>query len=182
MEFRNTTHLDTARLESMCRQSIAVWPHDGIRTAIRYSRGSDFSGTCFYRDSRIYVNLGRNNAYPYSIRTNAAPARTDGFRWWRDIYTVDARDGYELVLFVFLHEFYHWLIRQARRNVRQKEGRCDRFAVRTLVDHYGAVVRDSRGHAVERNAWDFQDLDGFVAPAWQIRRRSLTSVRIAPTM
>ena len=169
MEFRNSTHLDTARLHGMCQQAITHWPQDGLRTAIRYSRGAAFSGTCFYRDGRIYINLGRANRYPFPIQTSVARAQSNRYQWWRELYTVEARDEYQLVLFVFMHEFYHWLVRQARRNVRQKESRCDRFAVRALVDLHGAVVRDSQGRLVPRAAWDFQDLDGFVARARRLR-------------
>jgi len=165
MDFLNSTHLDTERLSAMCHDAIADWPHDGVRAAVRYSRGAAFSGTCFYKEGRIFVNLGRTNAYPYLIRTNLARAQSERNRWWRELYTIDAADPYQLVLFVFMHEFYHWLVRQARRNVRQKEARCDRFAARAMVDMHGSIVRDSTGKPVPRHAWDFQDLDGFVARA-----------------
>ena len=168
MEFRNSTELDTGHLSAMCLHAIADWPHEGVQAAVRYSRGAAFSGTCFYKEGRIFVNLGRSNAYPYLIRTHIARAQSDRRHWWRELYTIDAADPYQLVLFVFMHEFYHWLVRQARRNVRQKESRCDRFAARALVDLHGAVVRDAKGNLVPRTAWDFQDLDGFVARA---RRR-----------
>ena len=69
----------------------------------------------------------------------------------------------------FLHGLYHWLIRKARRNMRQKEAMCDRFAARHLVDRFGATVRDDRGRPVPRSEWDFQDVDGFVAA---VRMRS----------
>ena len=64
-----------------------------------------------------------------------------------------------------MHEFYHLLVKRARRNIRQKESMCDRFAARYLVDGFGAVVRDEGRDLVPRKVWDFQDLDGFVAAA-----------------
>ena len=42
---------------------------------------------------------------------------------------------------------------------------CDRFAARVLTDRYGCPVIDRRGRPVDRAAWDFQDLDRFVAAA-----------------
>src|SRR5262245_34271867 len=145
MLIRNVTQLDTAQLSGMLMDGIAGWPCEGFSVSIRYSRKSDFSGTCYYATSRIFVNLGRQNRYPYRLLTNIARPRSSRTHWWRELYSLEVTDAYQLVLFVFLHEYYHWLVQQARRNVRQKEGRCDRFAARVLVDRYGVVVRDSAG-------------------------------------
>ncbi len=175
MEFRNTTELDSVRLRGMLERAVAGWPHDRVDVRIRYSRGAEFSGSCYYDSGRIHVNLGRRNRYPYRLQTVIARPQSNGRYWWRDLYSVELADAYELVLFVFMHEFYHWLVKLARRNVRQKEGRCDRFATRLLVDDYGAAVRNSKGHLVARDAWDFQDLDGFVEAA----RRCAGRARVA---
>ncbi|RIK67442.1 MAG: hypothetical protein DCC65_06330 [Planctomycetota bacterium] len=174
MIFTNKLELRTDRLLAMIEPHIAGWPHDELDVTVRPSRGAEFSGTCRYVPPRIYVNIGAGNRYPYLITTHIAPARSDRRCWWRELYTVELADAYELTLFIFLHEFYHWLIRKARRNGRQKEGRCDRFATRALVDVYGAVVRDSAGRPVPRAAWDFQDLDGFVAAARQAARQRIS--------
>ncbi|MCB9853958.1 MAG: hypothetical protein H6819_12730 [Phycisphaerales bacterium] len=170
MDFRNTTHVDSAELLSAIRQAIDIWPSEKLIVRVRYSRGAEFSGTCYYASNRIFVNLGRHNKYPYRLLTHIARPRANQTHWWRELYSVEIGSPLQLVLFVFLHEFYHWLVKQARRNVRQKEGRCDRFATRVLVDQYGAQVRDSRGRIVQRDAWDFQDLNGFVAAA--LRKRT----------
>ena len=165
MILKNTTHLDTAALKRMFLRAIDGWPFEGVQVSVRYSRGADFSGTCYYQSDRIYVNLGRDNQYPYRIQTHIARPQSNQTHWWRELYAVDLADAYELVLFIFLHEFYHRLVHRARRNTRQKEARCDRFATRVLVDDYGAAVLDPTGRPVSREAWDFQDLDGFVAAA-----------------
>jgi hypothetical protein len=169
MRFSNKTQLDSQRLEQMFLRAVDAWPHDEIDVSIRYSRGAEFSGTCYYDHARILVNLGRHNRYPYQIHAAIARSQSDRRHWWRELYSIEAADAYQLVLFVCMHEFYHWLVRKARRNVRQKEARCDRFATRALVDGYNAVVRDSRGGLVPRSSWDFQDLDGFVAAAFRSR-------------
>lgn len=172
MILRNRTHLDSSRLLALFRESCGGWPLDGLKVWVRYSRGADFSGACYYATGRIFINLGRANRYPYLLRTHIARARSDARCWWRELYTLELPDAYQLVQFVFLHEFYHWLVRKARRNTRQKEGMCDRFATRALVDRWGTVVRDSAGLPVSRKAWDFQDLDGFVEPARAVRGRA----------
>jgi len=169
MDLINRTLLDSARLNEMLTQAAGTWPHDGLVVTVRYSRGAEFSGTCYYQTGRIFINVGRHNRYPYAIRTAVARPQSNARHWWRELYTITAADAYQLALFVFLHEFYHWLVKKARRNVRQKEARCDRFAARVLVDQCGAVVRDPQGRVVPRSAWDFQDLDGFVAAAMRAR-------------
>lgn len=167
MDFQNTTSLDTDKLRDMIARATVDWPTHDLHVCVRYSRGAEFSGTCYYSKAQIYINLGRNNAYPYMMQTHIARAQSNKRQWWRELYSVEVGDAYQLVLFVFLHELYHWLVKKARRNVRQKEGRCDRFATRVLVDAYGAAVRDMQGNPPPRSQWDFQDLDGFVAAARQ---------------
>ncbi|MCK6483194.1 MAG: hypothetical protein HUU22_06950 [Phycisphaerae bacterium] len=181
MILHNATHLDTRRLEALFRQCAAPWPLDGLDVRVRYTRSSPFSGLCVYQTGRIHVNIGRRNRYPYAIRTHVARAKTTRRAWWRPMHVVHVSDAYQLALFIFLHELYHWLIRKARRNTRQKEGRCDRFAVRALVERFGVSVLDHEGRPVPRDSWDFQDLDAFVARALPTRKRPSPTKRGAPT-
>jgi hypothetical protein len=180
--FHNSTHLDSRRLEGIIRHAARDWPLNGLEVVVRNSRKSDFSGTCFYKTGRIYVNLGTHNRYPYLLRTNIARAKSDKRRWWREVYTLQIQDATQLVLFVFMHELYHWLVKKARRNTRQKEARCDRFATRTLVDGFGLTVRDMEGRLVHRDQWDFQDLDGFVAASRGAKSMALRATEVSPAM
>lgn len=172
MKLLNTTSLRTEALAAMLRAPAEGWPHQSLEVRVRYSRGRDFSGLCNYRNERVYINLGRHLRFPYDVRTHLARAHSNGRQWWREIYRLRVADAYQIVLFVFLHEFYHWLVRQARRNTRQKEAMCDRFAARVLVDRYGAAVFDPYDQPVARTEWDYQDLEGFVAAA---RRRTASA-------
>ncbi len=165
MRFRNSTTLDGARLQRMLERHTAPYAHDALGVSIRYSRSSAFSGACYYADSRIFVNLGRRNRYPFAFDTHTAKARTRGNFWLRDRHRLVVSSPYELTLFVYLHELYHFLVKSAGRCVRRKESMCDRFAARVLVDHYGCPLVDARSRPVPREAWDFQDLEAFVAAA-----------------
>lgn len=179
IEFANSTDLSDGALLAMCGEAAAEWSVGRIYLRVRYSRGADFSGTCFYGERRIHVNLGRHLTYPYLMGTHLARSKTLGQYWYKPVYTLRLKDGYRVVLFVFMHELYHLLVRKARRNTRQKESMCDRFAARYLVEHYGARVHDRRGRPVPREAWDFQDVEGFVAPARRRRpRRSLAATTV----
>lgn len=176
IDFGNTTDLSDVRLLALCHEAAVPWSLGRITLRVRYSRGADFSGTCFYADRRIYINLGRHLEYPYRLHTNLARTRTAGRQWYKPIYTLDLEDGYQLALFIFLHELYHLLVKRARRNTRQKESMCDRFATRTLVDDFGCIVLDEKGKPALREIWDFQDLDGFVAAA-RAKKQSAKAAR-----
>lgn len=165
IELHNSTDLSDARLLNLCKQGLTGWAVGTITLRVRYSRSADFSGTCFYGRRRVHVNLGRHLVYPYAMETNLARARGTGRRWYKTVYTLDLKDGYQVVLFVFMHELYHLLVKRAGRNTRQKESMCDRFAARFLVDRFGLAVRMPDGRRVGRDEWDFQDLEGFIAGA-----------------
>ncbi len=179
INLHNTTRLSSARLLALCRDGLAGWAVGTVTLRVRYSRGADFSGTCFYTDRRIFVNVGRHLEYPYRMATHLARAKTRGRRWYKPAYTLDMADGYRLALFVFMHELYHLLVKRAGRNPRQKESMCDRFAARYLIDRFSAVVRSPRGRPVPRSEWDFQDLEGFVAAARDRRVNHSLPVRRA---
>ena len=182
IDLQNATDLSDARLLRLCEEGLADWSVGTMKLRVRFSRGADFSGTCFYADRRVYVNLGRHLAYPYRLGTHIARAKTIGKCWFKPAYTVELDSGYEVVLFVFLHELYHLLVRRAKRNTRQKESMCDRFAARHLVDRFGRTVCDEKGRPVPREVWDFQDVDGFVAAASRrpARRSCVLGVRSSP--
>lgn len=175
MHFVNKTFLNTDRLRTLFQKYAEGWPHEPLRVQVRYTRSADFSGTCDYTNKRIFVNVGKHVTYPYAMNTYIARAQSNAMHWWKELYAIELEDPYQLSLFLFLHELYHWLIKRARRNTRQKESMCDRFATRTLVDDFGCVVLDEKGKPALREIWDFQDLDGFVAAA----RRTNASAKAA---
>jgi len=165
MDFHNATHLNSTRLLGLLLQHTRPYRHDRLTVRVRYSRSADFSGSCYYGQARIFVNLGRHLRFPYYLGTHVARAQSDRMYWWRETYRLIVRDAYQLALFVYRHELYHFLVKAAGRDPRRKEAMCDRFAVRALVDQCGCPLVDWRGHPVARELWDFQDLEAFVAAA-----------------
>lgn len=175
IDFRNTTHLSSDKLLALVTRYSYGWRIGGVVVRIRYTKSAAYSGTCFYKDRRIYVNIGRKLRYPFRMATHLARARSSGRTWCRPAYFLTLRDGHELALFIFLHELYHLLVKVAKRNTRQKESMCDRFAAAVLVDDFGAVVTNGRGNLVDRREWHFQNLTGFVEAARDRRVRTPTS-------
>ncbi len=180
MAFRNSTRLDTVRLMHALARSMAGWPLDALTVWVRYARGAAYSGTCYLGDGRIFVNLGRHLDYPYRLGTHIARTQSTADGWSKPIWTLDLADPEQLAVFIFRHECYHWLLQRARRNGRQKESMCDRFAARYLVEAYGCPVRDEHGRPASRAAWDFQDTDAFVATARRPRRTHKRGAQTAP--
>jgi len=169
MDFGNSTDLDSDRLRRLLLHHTWPYSHDELTVRVRYSRGADFSGTCYYGSGHIYVNLGRDNVYPYLLAAHIARSQSNRTHWWRETYQLVITDAYQMVLFVYRHELFHYLVKVAGRNTRRKESMCDRFATRALVDDFGVRVVDARGGPVERASWDFQDVDKFVDAAPRVR-------------
>lgn len=184
VEFRNQTELDGERLLNLFLDAAKGWSLGRVSVLVRYSRSSDFSGTCFYRDRRIHINLGRHVVFPYSLATHVARAKTIGRRWYKPAYYLHLADAYQLAVFIYLHEVYHMLVKRAKRNTRQKESMCDRFAARYMADRFGCRIAERSGRAVERSAWDFQDVERFVSAAREVRvtraaRRPVTTAPVS---
>ncbi len=165
MDFRNSTDLDDSRLYAMFLRHTVPYRHNRLTVRVRYSRGADFSGTCYYREARILVNIGRHNRYPYTLGTNIAKAHSTPTGWRREVYHLTVVNAEQLALFVYLHELFHYLVKVAGRSPRRKEAMCDRFAARVLVDNHGGTVRLHSGRPVQRELWDFKDLDAFITAA-----------------
>ena len=165
MDFRNSTDLDSTSLYAMFLRHTAPYRHDRLTVRVRDSRGADFSGTCYYREARILVNIGQHNRYPYMMATNIAKAQATRSGWRREVFHLTLANASQLTLFVYLHELFHYLVKMAGRSPRRKEAMCDRFATRVLVDDYGCPVTRYDGSVVERDLWDFKDLAAFVKAA-----------------
>jgi hypothetical protein len=176
MNIVNHTTLATERLVGMFLRAAGQWSPLALNVVVRYARSAIYSGTFAAHPDRIYINLGRNNRYPLQIDTAIARAHSARGCWWKPTYHVVAENEYQLALFIFLHELYHYLIHRAQRNPRKKEAMCDRFAVRYLVDHCRLEVFDSAKRPVARDEWLFQNLDRFVATP-QVASRTIRAAR-----
>jgi len=173
IDFSNSTALRTGLLAEIIRQGTQGWAIGHVTVRVRYSRGADFSGACHYADQKILINIGRHVQYPYRMNTHIARTQTIGRRWFRPLYSIELNSAYELVAFIFMHELYHLLVKRAGRNVRQKEGRCDRFATQFMVSQFGTPVLSEKGVPMDRSAWDFQDVEAYVSAAREGTARPL---------
>lgn len=177
MDFQNSTALDDYRLYEVFLRHTVPYNHERLTVRVRYSRAAAFSGSCYYRTARLNINLGRRNEYPFRFATQVARAQSNRTHWWRELYYLTVADGYQLALFIYLHELYHHLVKAAGRCPRRKESMCDRFATRVLVDHYGCALHDRLNRPVPRQDWYIRDLDRFVSGAPRSRQLQLPLCR-----
>lgn len=180
MKFQNQTALNDATLLQMFLRHTQPYDHELLHVAVRHTRSTPFSGTCYYTDNRIHVNLGRRNRYPFTLGTHVAKASSGRKEWSREIFRLTVADAYQLALFIYLHELFHYLVHAAGRGRMRKEAMCDRFAARVLVDHYGCTLLDPRGAVPARESWDFKNLHEFVARAPRVRPVAQAARRFIP--
>ncbi len=180
MIFKNSTHLNRQKLLIQFLDAARPYPVDDLTVSVRYSRGADFSGTCYYDTGRLFCNLGRHLDYPYTMATYIARTVSNGKQWSKPLYTIEFADGYQLALFILLHELYHWLVKRAGRNTRQKESMCDRFAARHLHDHHNCPIHTPEGTPAARADWLINDLDAFVAAATKPINRQIPDATSKP--
>lgn len=181
MQFQNQTALDDRGLRDLFLVHTQPYDHERLLVRVRYTRSTPFSGACYYADSRIHVNLGRANRYPFTIATHVAKAqsRRPG-EWVRPCYRLTVADASQLALFIYLHELFHYLVHAAGRGRQRKEAMCDRFATRVLIDALGCRLVDSNGSLPARSTWDFQDLTAFVGRAPRQAPREAAARRFIP--
>ena len=165
MDFRNRTNLLDTRLYPLILRHTEPFDHSYLRVRFKNSRGAPFSGSCYYRTSTLNINLSPRNTYPFALATHVARPQSNATHWWRELYELTLADAYQLALFIYLHELCHYLIKRAGRSVKRREGACDRFAARVLVDHYGSSLRDSHGREPARDSWDILNLDALLSDA-----------------
>jgi SAM-dependent methyltransferase len=60
------------------------------------------------------------------------------FRWYSRMLTFERPD--ELIRYLYLHEYYHWYLREVRRRRSAAETACDRFALQQLGRGVGGVA------------------------------------------
>jgi hypothetical protein len=70
------------------------------------------------------------------VRARRKPGRRLAFQWFSQ--TVRFRTRREVLRFLYLHEFYHWYLREVRGRKAAAETACDRFA----LAHFRARNRD----------------------------------------
>lgn len=84
-----------------------------------------YSGVCYYKDNRIRISINPKNRYPIRIRVGS-PFDKNSWNYY------PMKSANDLINFVFLHEFSHYLDYRNGIPVRCKQTKADKFALRRM--------------------------------------------------
>ena len=124
MEVINSTDIDSGLLHGYVRDHDTCSLRVHIRD-VRKGARTPYSGVCYYKEHRIRVSINSRNRYPVRVRTGSPFDR----RSWR-YYDMDSSE--ELMSFVFLHEFSHYLDYRNGIPVRCKQTKADNYALKVM--------------------------------------------------
>lgn len=106
---------------------------DGYRLVVkplRYRTRPHLVAMCDFADKAITVQV----PHPFESFSERVPWRakrvgTKGFRFKWDVEDVRFEDRREVIRFLYLHEYYHWYLREILHRRSGAETACDRFAL-----------------------------------------------------
>ena len=97
---------------------------------LRYRQAPHLAAFCWYEDRLIELQVPEpfkawDEKVYYKARRRPGPQLR--FRWFSR--TIRFRTRREVLRFLYLHEFYHWYLREVRGTKAAAETACDRFAL-----------------------------------------------------
>ncbi len=124
MKIVNDTGIDAGKLNEFVKE------HDtsNLLVLIKHTRKSSkipYGGVCYYRDNRIRISINPKNRYPIKIRVGS-PFDKNSWNYY------PMKSANDLINFVFLHEFSHYLDYRNGIPVRCKQTKADKFALRKM--------------------------------------------------
>ncbi|MEX2458344.1 MAG: hypothetical protein WD770_05110 [Actinomycetota bacterium] len=106
---------------------------DGYRLLVkplRYRTRPSLKALCDFEDRRITVQVPDPfEAFTERVPFRARRVRGKGFRFQWEVAMVPFRTRREVVRFLYLHEYYHWYLREILGRKSGAETACDRYAL-----------------------------------------------------
>lgn len=97
---------------------------------LRYRQAPHLAAFCWYDDRLIELQLPQ----PFAVwdekvyyRARRRPGTAMRFQWFSK--TIRFRTRREVLRFLYLHEFYHWYLKEVKGGKAAAETACDRFAL-----------------------------------------------------
>jgi hypothetical protein len=100
---------------------------------LRYRTRPHLVAMCDFADKAITVQVP-DPFEPFDERVpwRAKRVGAKGFRFQWDVENVRFRDRREVIRFLYLHEYYHWYLREILGRKSGAETACDRFALQNF--------------------------------------------------
>jgi ubiquinone/menaquinone biosynthesis C-methylase UbiE len=123
-----------ARVASVLHGLPAAVGYDVVVKPLRWRKRPHVQAFCEFDNRRIVIQvplpfLPFNEDVPYRAKRIRRGGRWH-FRWYWRRLRFERPD--ELIRFLYLHEYYHWYLREVRGRRSMAETACDRFALQQL--------------------------------------------------
>ena len=123
-----------ARVERVLSGLPMATGYEVVIKPLRYRTRPHVAAYCEFNEKRITVQVPMpfkpfTEPVPYRAR-RLRKKRRMSFRWYTRTLRFDRPD--ELIRYLYLHEYYHWYLREVRGKRSAAETACDRFALQQL--------------------------------------------------
>ncbi len=131
---RDLPRWSPARVERLLEGLPQARGYDVVVKPLRWRKRPHVQAFCDFTDKRITIQVPVpfypfKEYVPYRAK-RVRRRRRMYFRWyWRTVW-FDRPD--ELIRYLYLHEYYHWYLREVRGKRSGAETACDRFALQQL--------------------------------------------------
>ena len=125
-----------ARVERVLSGLPMATGYEVVLKPLRYRKAPHVAAFCEFNEKRITIQV----PMPFRTFTEPVPYRAKRlrkhrrgkwrFRWYWRMLRFERPD--ELIRYLYLHEYYHWYLREVRGKTSAAETACDRFALQQL--------------------------------------------------
>lgn len=128
-----------ARVERVLSGLPMATGYEVVVKPLRYRTRPHVQAFCEFTDKRITIQVPMpfrpfTEPVPYrakKLRLSGSARRARWrFRWYWRVLRFERPD--ELIRYLYLHEYYHWYLREVRDKTSAAETACDRFALQQL--------------------------------------------------
>ena len=125
-----------ARVERVLSGLPMATGYEVVVKPLRYRKRPHVAAFCEFNEKRITIQVPvpfRTFTEPVPYRAKRLRTKRRGrwrFRWYWRMLRFERPD--ELIRYLYLHEYYHWYLREIRGKTSAAETACDRFALQQL--------------------------------------------------
>ncbi len=125
-----------ARVERVLSGLPMATGYEVVVKPLRYKKHPHVAAYCEFNAKRITIQVpvpfrAFSEPVPYRAKRLRKPRRGKmRFRWYWRMLRFERPD--ELIRYLYLHEYYHWYLREIRGKRSAAETACDRFALQQL--------------------------------------------------
>jgi ubiquinone/menaquinone biosynthesis C-methylase UbiE len=133
-----------ARVERLLHGLPRALGYEVVVKPLRWRTRPHVQAFCAFREKRITIQVPQPfypfwEDVPYRAKRLRRKRRLR-FRWYKQRLRFERAE--ELIRYLYLHEYYHWYLREVRGKRSAAETACDRFALQQLGRGVGGYARN----------------------------------------